>query len=273
MAIAVQWNLIKNKSMPGILSKKEIEQFISDGFVRMDHVFSPQIASNVLDILWKDLPFERSNPATWKEPVVRLGMYTEQPFIDSLNTPGLHSAFDQLTGEGKWIPCRSVGTFPVRFPSDKQPNDTGKHVDASFPGDDPANYFTWRVNVTSRGRALLMLVLYSDVTDADAPTLIYKKSHIDVAKLLYPEGAHGLPFMELADRLTKLPKHEEVSAVGKAGTVYLCHPFLAHSAQAHRGVAPRFMAQPPLLLQNELTIEDSHTGYAPVEQAIRLGLE
>lgn len=259
--------------MSGILSKKEIEQFVAEGFVRMDHVFSAEIANSVLDILWKDLPFERSNPATWKEPVVRLGMYTQQPFIDSLNTPGLHSAFDQLIGEGKWIACRSVGTFPVRFPSHKQPNDTGKHVDASFPGADPADYFTWRVNVRSRGRALLMLVLYSDVTDADAPTIIYKRSHIDVAKLLYPEGAQGLSFIELADRLRKLPEHENVSAVGKAGTVYLCHPFLVHAAQPHRGTAPKFMAQPPLLLPNELTIENSNTGYAPVEQAIRLALD
>jgi len=259
--------------MSGILSKKEIEQFVSDGFVRIDHVFSEEIASAVLDILWKDLPVERSNPTTWKEPVVRLGMYTQQPFIDSLNTPDLHSAFDQLIGEGKWIPCRSVGTFPVRFPSDKSPDDTGKHVDASFPGGDPADYFTWRVNVTSRGRALLMLVLYSDVTDADAPTIIYRRSHIDVAKLLLPEGTHGLAFMELADSLTKLPKYDEVLAVGKAGTVYLCHPFLVHSAQKHRGTAPKFMAQPPLLLRNELTIENSDTGYAPIEQAIRLALD
>jgi hypothetical protein len=29
--------------------------------------------------------------------------------------------------------------------------------------------------------------------------------------------------------------------------VYLCHPFIVHSAQPHRGKTPRFMAQPPLL--------------------------
>ncbi|MDR6565008.1 MULTISPECIES: phytanoyl-CoA dioxygenase [unclassified Arcicella] len=259
--------------MATVLNKNEIEQFISEGFIRIDHAFSSEIAKEIVDILWKDIPFDRSNPQTWTEPVVRLGMYSQQPFIDSVNTPTLQNIFNQLVGVGKWIPCQSVGTFPVRFPSAKQPNDTGKHVDASFSGDDTTNYFEWRVNVKSKGRALLMLVLYSDVSENDAPTIIYKKSHIDVAKVLSQKGDSGLSFMELAGKLDELPKREEAFAIGKAGTVYLCHPFLVHSAQAHRGNIPKFMAQPPLLLRNELTIADSDVGYSPVEQAIRLALD
>lgn len=255
------------------LSSKKVAQFITEGFVRIENVFSSELANAVVDILWEDIPFERSDRATWTEPVVRLGMYAQKPFIDSVNTPELHSAFDQLIGLGKWIPCKSVGTFPVRFPSGKQPNDTGKHVDAGFPGDDPSDYFQWRVNIKSKGRALLMLILYSDLSEKDAPTVIFKNSHLDVARLLYGEGDSGLSFMALANRLNELPEHEEVLATGKAGTVYLCHPFLVHSAQAHRGNEPKFMAQPPLLLRNELTIADSDNGYAPVEEAIRLALE
>ena len=259
--------------MSDILSKKEIEQFIHNGFVRIDNAFSQEIADKALDILWNDLPYDRSNPSTWTEPVIRLGMYTQQPFIDSLNTGKLHSAFNQLIGEDKWIPCRSVGTFPVRFPSDQQPNDTGKHVDVSFPGNDPNNYFEWRANVKSKGRALLMLALYSDVSENDAPTVIYEGSHIDIARLLSHVDDFGLSFMELAGKLDGLPKRKEAYATGKAGTVYLCHPFLVHSAQPHRGVTPKFMAQPPLLLKGELTISGSDIGYTPIERAIRLGID
>ncbi len=255
------------------LSKKEVESFIEDGFVRIDRAFSTEVANEVVDILWKDIPFERSDLKTWTEPVVRLGMYTQEPFVNSVNTPRLHAAFDQLIGTGKWIPCRSVGTFPVRFPSDKQPLDTGKHVDVSFPGTDPGNYFEWRANVRSRGRALLMLLLYSDVGPDDAPTVIYKGSHLDVAKLLYPKGDWGLSFMELAGMLNELPIREEIYATGEAGTAYLCHPFLVHSAQAHRGKIPKFMAQPPLLLAKELIIDGGGIEFAPVEQAIRLALD
>src|SRR5690606_21450894 len=179
----------------------EVEQFILNGFVCIENAFSAETADAALDILWKDLPFDRSDPTTWTEPVIRLGMYSQEPFVESVNTPILHASFNQLIGANRWIPSRSVGTFPVRFPSDKLPIDTGKHVDASFPGDDPNNYFEWRVNVKSKGRALLMLVLYSDVTESDAPTVIYNNSHLDVAKILYPEGDSGLSFMELASRL------------------------------------------------------------------------
>ncbi|MGJ1513945.1 phytanoyl-CoA dioxygenase [Sphingobacterium siyangense] len=259
--------------MSEILSKKEIEQFILSGFVRIENAFSKETADAVLDILWNDLPCERSNPQTWTEPVIRLGMYTQPPFIESLNTKKIHLIFDQLVGKDRWIPCRNVGTFPIRFPSIQKPNDTGKHVDASFAGHDPNNYLEWRINVRSKGRALLMLVLYSEVSENDASTIIYEGSHIDVAKLLAKEGEFGLSFMQLANKLDELPKRKEVYATGKAGTVYLCHPFLVHSAQPHSGTLPKFMAQPPLLLREELAISDSTEGYTPVEQAIRIGLD
>jgi len=259
--------------MSDILSKKEIKHFIQNGFVRLDHSFSREIAESALEILWNDIPCERSNPSTWVEPVVRLGMYTNEPFLNSVNTPKLHNAFNQLVGEDKWIPCRNVGTFPVRFPSSKEPSDTGKHVDASFPGNNPDNFLEWRVNVKSKGRALLMLILYSDVSENDAPTVIYEGSHIDVARLLSKKGDSGLSFMELAGQLDELPKRKEVDATGKAGAVYLCHPFLVHSAQPHRGSTPKFMAQPPLLLRGELSISNSDVAYSPVERAIRLGLD
>jgi hypothetical protein len=259
--------------MSEILSNAQIDQFIQDGYIRVDEAFSTETARAAVDILWNDLPYDRSRPDSWTAPVIRLGHYTQQPFIDSVNNQKLYSIFNCLAGAGKWHPCRSVGTFPVRFPSDKEPNDTGKHVDASFPGNDPGNFFEWRINIRSRGRALLMLVLYSDVSEQDAPTIIYKGSHIDVASVLKTEGEQGLSFIELAGKLDSLPEREQELAVGRAGTVYLCHPFLVHAAQKHSGRTPKFMAQPPLLLKEELELERSETDYTPVEKAIRLALE
>lgn len=254
-----------------MITTQQIEHFVRQGFVVIEEAFTRDIANQVVDILWKDIPFERTAPKTWTEPVVRLGMYTQKPFIDSVNTPELYNAFDQLVGAGKWIPCQSVGTFPVRLPTNKQPNDTGKHVDASFPGKDATNYLEWRINIKSKGRALLMLVLYSDVEETDAPTVIYDRSHIDVATILSSEGDAGLSFMDLASKLGDLPVRGATLATGRAGTIYLCHPFLVHSAQPHRGKNPKFMAQPPLLLKGEFVLEGAHE-YAPAERAIREGL-
>ena len=104
-----------------MLSKKEIDQFILKGFVRIDHAFSQETAEAARDILWVDLPCDRSDPSTWTEPVIRLGMYNNAPFVESLNSPALKEAFDQLVEEGRWLPCQSVGTFPVRLPSAQSP--------------------------------------------------------------------------------------------------------------------------------------------------------
>jgi hypothetical protein len=232
--------------MQEILDIQQIQQFNQQGFIRIDDAFSSELAEEARGILWRDTGCDPHDKSTWTKPVVRLGMYTQEPFIKAANTEVLHAAFDQLVGEGNWIPCRSMGTFPVHFPSAEDPGDTGWHVDASFPGDDPYNYFEWRINAQSKGRALLMLFLFSDVGEKDAPTRIRVGSHLDVAKVLEPFGERGLSFMELAAKLAEMPEREEVLATGKAGTVYLCHPFIVHAAQAHHGTEPRFLAQPPL---------------------------
>lgn len=258
--------------MQEILNTNQIYQFIYQGFIRIDNAFSPAIAQEARNILWNDTGCDPNDKTTWTKPVVRLGMYSQEPFIKAANTEVLHGAFNQLVGQGNWIPCGSMGTFPVRFPSAEDPGDTGWHVDAGFPGDDPGNFFEWRINVKSKGRALLMLFLFSDVSEKDAPTRIRVGSHADVAKALEPFGERGLSFMELAMKLADMPEREEVLTTGKAGTVYLCHPFIAHAAQPNQGSEPRFLAQPPLLLKNELIIENAEWMYSPVEEAIRLGL-
>jgi hypothetical protein len=257
--------------MKEVLNSIQIDQFIENGFVRIDNAFPTVLSHEIQKILWKDIDADPNDPSTWTKPVIRLGMYSQPPFIQSANTPILHAAFDQLVGEGKWIPCRSMGTFPVRFPSTDDPGDTGWHVDASF-GNDPSNYLEWRVNWRSKNRGLLMLFLYSDVGEKDAPTRIKAGSHLDIARILKPEGELGLSVRELAAKLSHLTQRDEMLATGAAGTVYLCHPFLVHAAQPHHGTAPRFLAQPPLLLKNDLMQENETGNRSPVEIAIQIGI-
>jgi hypothetical protein len=259
--------------MGPIVDIKQVEQFITSGFVRLENAFSKETAENARKILWRDLECDPLDPGTWTKPVIRLGMYSQEPFLAAANTDLLHSAFDQLVGKDRWIPCRSMGTFPIRFPAPQEPGDTGWHVDASFPGTTPGNYFDWRINIKSRGRALLMLFLFSDVGEADAPTRIRVGSHLDVAHLLSEAGDAGLSFMHLANKLPELPTRDEVLATGAAGTVYLCHPFIVHAAQPHHGKEPRFMAQPPLILKDELVLERTEPVYSPLEESIRLALK
>ncbi len=255
------------------LSNAQVDRFIEEGFIRIDGAFPSALAAEAREILWRDTGCSPQDPATWTRPVVRLGEYTQAPFRLAANTPRLQAAFDWLVGRGaSWVPRFSLGSFPVRFPSPDAPGDDGWHVDASFPGEDPSSFFSWRVNVTSRGRALLMLFLFSDVGEDDAPSRIRVGSHREVARLLEPEGEVGLSFMELAGRLHTTKGCPVAFATGEAGTVYLCHPFLVHAAQPHRGTRPRFMAQPPLLPKQPFQLHREDGAGSPVERAIRLGL-
>jgi hypothetical protein len=254
------------------LGAAQLEQFIQDGFVRIDGAFPRELADQGRAILWRDTGCDPNDPTTWTQPVIRLGYYGQEPFRKAVNTPVLHAAFDQLVGKGRWRPRADLGTFPVRFPSPHDPGDAGWHVDVSFPGENPEennDFLSWRVNVTSRDRALLMLFLFSDVGERDAPTRIRVGSHLDIARFLEPAGEAGLPLMALDGVGAGRP---QALAVGKAGTVYLCHPFLVHAAQPHRGSTPRFMAQPPLHPAEPFRLDREDGEYSAVEIAIRRAL-
>lgn len=256
------------------LSAAEITAFIRDGFVRIDDAFSKEIAAEARNIMWRDIPFDRDDPKTWTLPVVRLPGYGGGPFEIAANTAVLHQAFDQLVGKGRWLARKGLGSFPVRFPHPDSAGDDGWHIDLSFPGllsnpSEQHDFSNWRANYTSRDRALLMLFLFSDVGENDAPTRIRPGSHMDMARLLEPAGEAGMPPMRLEHVGTGRP---EVLATGEAGTVYLCHPLLIHAAQKHRGTEPRFMAQPPLGLAEQYRLERENGGYSPVEISLRLAL-
>ncbi|MBX6178929.1 phytanoyl-CoA dioxygenase family protein [Pseudomonas aeruginosa] len=256
------------------LSQEQINTFISDGYVKIDRAFSKELADRCRAILWEDTGCDPNDPTTWTKPVVWLWDYAQPPFKEAANTTALHHAFDQLVGEGKWQPRESIGTFPVRFPAKDDTNDTGWHVDASFPppGADPKDYsdFTkWRVNVRSDGRALLMLFLFSDIEEKDAPTRIRVGSHLRIARYLAPFGEDGTSNIDT----TVSDGCPETLATGAAGTVYLCHPFLVHAAQVNRGTMPRFMAQPPLFPNGRFELDRESGEYSPVELAIRRALE
>ena len=250
------------------IDDQQVMEFIDRGYLRLDKACPRELAEHGREMLWRDTGCDPDDPSTWTRPVIRLWHYGQEPFQQAANTALLHAAFDRLVGPGRWLPRDGLGTFPIRFPSSEDPGDTGWHVDASFEGSDGS----WRINVNSKGRALLMLFLFSDVGEDDAPTRIRVGSHLDIPRLLEPAGEEGLSFMELAERFGVTENRPVELATGEAGTVYLCHPFLVHAAQPIRGNRPRFLAQPPLYPAEPFQLHRPDGNYSPVEIAIRQGL-
>ena len=255
-----------------VLSSEQIDHFVERGFVHLPGAFPRALADAGRAILWRHTGCDPDDPSTWIRPVIRLDQFTDPPFREAVNTAMLHAAFDQLVGAGRWQPHGSLGTFPVRFPHADDPGDAGWHTDGSYAVD--GDSWPW-LNVRSRGRALLMLFLFSDVGPDDAPTRIRVGSHLDVPGFLAPAGDAGMSVLALAKAMGQAGlladgRHPVAHATGDAGDVYLCHPFLVHAAQPHQGTAVKFMAQPPLLPVAETLDID---GDSPVERAIRRGLD
>ena len=250
---------------PEGLTDRQVQDFIDSGFVRLDEAFSSALAAQCREELWADMGLSSDEPEGWTQPVIRIASKSSRPFVEAANTPRLHRAYDQLAGEGRWLRPAGLGTFPIRFPSNQSAGDDGWHIDVSF-GDSP-DFMEWRANIKSTGRALLLLFLLSDVGEDDAPTRIRRGSHLTIARELLPCGERGASLRQLAADGFASTRDCEVSlATGPAGTVFLCHPFVVHAAQAHRGSGPRFMAQPPLFPRGEF---DPESPPSPVQLAIR----
>jgi hypothetical protein len=250
-----------------MLTNEQVEAFVEDGFVRLPGAVPRATVDQCRAELWQASGCDPDDPSTWTEPVVRLGGIATPPFRAAANMPELHEAYDQLVGPGRWQAPMGLGTFPLRFPSDKEPGDDGWHLEASFAGDQGEN----RVNLRSRGRALLMLFLFSEVGPDDAPTRVRIGSHLDVPQLLADSGDEGREWFPLCGDAVPLSEgRQETSVTGEAGDVFLCHPFLIHAAQPHHGQVPRFMAQPPLFPTGLLDL--TGTSPTPVERAVLKGL-
>jgi len=150
----------------------------------------------------------------------------------------------------------------------KDPGDAGWHIDGSYDVDGK-----WWVNVQSRRRGLLALFLFTDVGDADAPTEILVGSHLDVPRVLAPFSARGVFFGEVAGDLPGSTfQRSRARATGRAGDVYVCHPFLIHRATwPHLGSGPRVVAQPEIAHHEPFALRDG-TDVCAVERAILRGL-
>lgn len=81
-----------------------------------------------------------------------------------------------------------------------------------------------------------------------------------------------MPWLKAAQAAAEATEHlPTVLATGKAGDVFLCHPFLVHAATwPHTGRLPRIMAQPGVALHDQFPLTDP---LSPVEQAITTAID
>src|SRR5262249_10280765 len=107
-----------------------------------------------------------------------------------------------------------------------------------------------------------------------APTEIISGSHLDIPRVLAPYGQTGVFFADVAKAIPASTfERPRTHATGRAGDVYICHPFIVHRATwPHRGLGPRMVAQPGIAHHQPFALRD-YPDVCPVERAILRGLE
>ncbi len=225
--------------------RSAIEEFRENGFVRVAGAFDAETSNACVKAIEDELraqSIDPRTPFTWTKPVIRIQCPEGPAFATTGTSPRLWSLYDALLGKETWVKRRAVGgTVPVRFPSESDPGDAGWHIDGSYEVN--GRYY---VNVHSRARALLALFLFTNVTEYDAPTEIIVGSYRDIPPILQRYGSHGVFF---GDVMPSVPEstldRPRAYAIGHAGDVFVCHPFVIHRATwPHRGKTPRIIAQP-----------------------------
>jgi hypothetical protein len=249
----------------------DIDGFIRDGYTVVRGAFDADTAAACRQVIWDELAEQGVRPDdrdTWRRPLIRINTPDGEPFRVAAASSRLAAAYGELIGPGRWSPRPDVGgTVPVRFPSEAYPGEIGWHIESSFPRDG-----AWWANVYSTARGLLALFLFSDVGPFDAPTRLILGSHRYAAAVLSDAGEAGLDGGEVPRRLRPSTFGRlTADATGQAGDVYLCHPFIVHTATwPHRGSAPRMMAQPGVHVADGFAIDG--TDPSPVARAIVDGL-
>jgi hypothetical protein len=181
-----------------------------------------------------------------------------EPFVAAYLALALTAAYDELIGPGRWKrsvrPAHLGKSVMVRFPAEERAN-AGYHIEGSYAAANGSDR-GW-VDVRVQARGLLALILFTDVGRHDALTRLLCGLHLTVPQFLAPYGEAGTdPDSELwfPSTLCLNTAH----ATGKAGDVFLCHPFMVHTATwPHRGTAPRMIAQPAVNAPDGFVLDGS----------------
>ncbi|GAB2619571.1 phytanoyl-CoA dioxygenase [Paractinoplanes abujensis] len=248
----------------------DIDRFVRDGFVKIEQAVPAAVVDDCARLLWERIDAERDDPRTWTKPVEWVGTMAQPPFAAAMNVPVLVEAIDAVAGPGRWQPRNEMGAFPLRFPHTEEPDDAGWHIEGAYMPPGETSYWT---NVHSSYRALLLLFLFTDVDERTAPTRIRAGSHMDVPRVLLPyseEGASGEVLSPLVDAASA--HRPTVLGTGRAGDVFVCHPFLVHAAQPNHGTGPRFLSQPCISPRDRYARRPYEGNDSPIGRTIRQAL-
>jgi len=252
------------------LNPDAVEHFIAHGFVRLSNCFdtSPDsVAHRWVCESWTRNGLSPENRGTWPNDKIHMPA-TEKVSVRDF-APRAFAAICELCGGVDRIkPDMTWGNgFIANYgwgrdkdwiaPSAEAP---GWHKDGDF----------FLHFLDSPEQALLVVVLFSDIHPRGGGTFLACDSVAPVARYLaaHPEGVDPNQF-PIKDFIGGCRDFRE--ATGKAGDVFLLHPYMLHTSSHNHRPEARFMINPAAQLREPMRF-DRREACSPMELAVLRGL-
>ncbi len=251
------------------LTDAQIRSFLAEGFLHLSGCFTEADAEPLIADAFATLGYDRSDPATWTEPLrflyptraVRFRDFAPTAWSAALQLLGGEDRLaDPNFGVGQWvINFRRGADEPWRAPAPDLP---GWHVDGNF----------FRHFLDSPEQGLLLIPIFSTIAHRGGGTFLACDSVPVVAQRLArnPEGLR-LEEFGFPELLNQCRDFREVTA--DAGDVLLIHPFMLHNFSQNHSGKPRLITNLCVSLREPMRFHrDQLSELSPVERGVLAGL-
>ena len=266
-----------------MLTETQKQEFSEAGFTSLPGALPPELVNRMSDRIWKTLEnrkgFMRHEPKTWVPGGVRgIGDINKDPIFRPFGSPQLFSCIDDLLGEGKWKQPSSWGQILVTFPAPQW------SWNSLFQDQVEVDKITWHTDYpfntpVDQLAGVQVFCLLGDLSTGGGGTLVASGSHRLVANFVCEQPIEALqkmkrvrlaliessPWLQSVSDAISVPRPEEWFSeqqsvengiplavhelTGKAGDVYLTHPWLLHSMSPNCNATPRIMCTQRIYLE------------------------
>lgn len=252
------------------LTEAEVQHFLDHGYVVIHDAMPKDFLEAQQRRIWVRLGYQPDNPSTWERDYLFMED-RDRWDVETLAPRVWGAAVDLVGGEDRiqkpfmWSDGFKVNMGlrsdePWQEPSHKSP---GWHKDG-----DPFRHF-----LDSPEQAVGTMVLWTDVRSRGGATFIVPDSPGAMARYhaAHPEGVMQETLQrDYAEILTGCSRFEEVT--GKAGDVYLLHPFMLHATAPNTLRLPRVITNHYVHLKEPMRFDRPDGDYSVVERSILRGL-
>ena len=253
-----------------VLTDEQAEQFLSRGFVKIEGCFDKAEIQDWIDLAFERLGYDADDPSTWAEPRVHMPSMNTMEVADF--APKAWGAICDVMGGAERIktPITWRDGFIMNFNlwadepwEQPSPEVGGWHKDGDW----------FRHFLDSPEQGLLTVVLWDDVLPQSGGTCIATDSVGPIARYLanYPEGLTPKE-AQFRKMIEQCEQFEE--ATGKAGDVYLLHPYMLHTAAPNPSGRVRIITNPAVSFKEPMNFNrEDPEDYCLVKQAVLRALD